>query len=93
MFKENDFKIFFFVDMQSYARTIVDLEYKSLFDSKNVLIYSDGNYVYNFLKRKGVKYYPGPRYFEDLIKKIDSIFILGPPNNSIEILKKIIKKN
>lgn len=84
----------FFVDLQSFCRSLLDQEYSKIINSKNSVVFSDGFSVHKILKRKGSIYYPGPEFLKQLLNELDSLLFIGPNKIKIDKLKKIlIQKN
>ena len=87
----NQINSVYFIDLQSFCRSLIDKEYSKIINSKKSVVFSDGFSVHEILKRKGSVYYPGPDFFKQLIKDVDSLLFLGPNKNSLEKLKNILQ--
>lgn len=83
----NQINSVYFVDLQSFCRSLIEKEYSKIINSKRSVIFSDGFFVHKILKTKGSVYYPGPEFLKQLFKDVDSLLFLGPNKTSIEKLK------
>jgi N-acetylglucosaminyldiphosphoundecaprenol N-acetyl-beta-D-mannosaminyltransferase len=87
----NQINSIYFVDLQSFCRSLIDKEYSKIINSKKSVVFSDGFSVHEILKKQGSVYYPGPEFLKQLLNDVDSLLFLGPNKTSIEKLKNILK--
>jgi N-acetylglucosaminyldiphosphoundecaprenol N-acetyl-beta-D-mannosaminyltransferase len=87
----NEINSVYFVDLQSFCRSLIDKEYSKIINSKKSVVFSDGFSVHEILKKQGSVYYPGPEFLKQLLNDVDSLLFLGPNKTSIEKLKNILK--
>jgi N-acetylglucosaminyldiphosphoundecaprenol N-acetyl-beta-D-mannosaminyltransferase len=87
----NEINSVYFVDLQSFCRSLIDEEYSKIINSKKSVVFSDGFGVHKILKNKGSVYFPGPEFLKSLFDNVDSLLFLGPSNDSILKLREVLK--
>ena len=81
----------YFIDLQSFCRSLIDKEYSKIINSKKSIVFSDGFTVHKLLKNKGSVYFPGPEFLKSLFFNVDSLLFLGPSKDSIIKLREVLK--
>lgn len=82
----------YFIDLQSFCRTLIDEEYSKIINSKKSVVFSDGFFVHKILKNIGSVYLPGPDFLTSLVYNVDNLLFLGPSNDSILKFREVLKK-
>ena len=77
----------YFVDLQSFCRSLTDKDYGEILNSKTSVVFSDGFFVHKVLKKQGSSYYPGPEFLKRLFSHVDNILFLGPTKTGMDELQ------